>query len=397
MTAFRFAATPRRAVAATFAAFGLNAGVWAGASAVVIARVGVSAFQFGVALTVMTVLYLAAMSAAGAIAARFGVRRVLLFALLAMGPALDGLIAARNPLWLGMALALFGALGGLLDSAMNAEGSRVEQRAAKPIFAQFHAIASATTAAGAAIGGWLAFQGHAWAAALAVEAALLAAAVAVAGAIVEQPKDAARLQGAPSLKAIDLGLAALGLAVGVSIVCETSALAWGALLLRKTAPTLALYAGFGATFFAGCQSVIRFQIDRLRRAVEDRTLMLISYAMAVCGLAIVGADLGFGFSVCGFAALGAGTAAIVPCGFSLAARRPGLSAGLAISAVSFFGLFPRAPAPLLTGLIADALSLSAAFFGLAVCMLAAMIGVAAFVPRGGRAFAKPLASGGFAP
>jgi hypothetical protein len=397
MTALRLAASPRRAVAATFGAFGVNAGVWAGASAVVIARVGVSALQFGVALTVMTVLYLTAMSAAAAVAARFGVRRALLFALLAMGPALDALVAARNPLWLGLALAMFGALGGLLDSAMNAEGSRVEQRAAKPIFAQFHAFASGTTAAGAALGGWLAFQGHAWVAALIVEAALLAAAGAVAGAIAERPADAARLQGAPNVKAIDLGLAALGLAVGVSIVCETSALAWGALLLRKTAPELAVYAGFGATFFAGCQSAVRFRIDRLRHAVEDRTLMLVSYAVAVCGLALVGADLGFGFSVCGFAALGAGTAAIVPCGFSLAARRPGLSAGLAISAVSFFGLFPRAPAPLLTGLIADALSLSSAFYGLALCMLVAMIGVALFVPRAPRAFAKPVASGGLAP
>ena len=81
-------------------------------------------------------------------------------------------------------------------------------------------------------------------------------------------------------------------------------------------------------------------------------------------------DRSFALTVFGFAVIGAGTAAIVPCGFSLAARRPGLSAGLAISAVSFFGLFPRAPAPLVTGLVADALSLSVAFFGLGVLMLA---------------------------
>lgn len=389
--------SPRRAVAATFAAFGVGAGVWAGASAVVVARVGVGASAFGLALTIMTVLYLAAMSGAGALAQVIGARRTLLVALLALGPALALTLAARSGLWLGAALALYGGLAGLMDATMNAEGARVEQSGAKPIFVQFHAISSAATAVGAAIGGWLAFQGFAWVASLIVEAALLAAAGAVAVAIIERPEDAARLQGAPNLKAIDLGLAALGLAVGVSIVCETSALAWSALLLRKTAPALAVYAGFGATFFAGCQSAIRFRIDRLRQAIEDRTLMLASYAVAACGLAIVGADLGFGFSVFGFAALGVGTAAIVPCGFSLAARRPGLSAGLAISAVSFFGLFPRAPAPLLTGLIADAISLSAAFFGLAGCMLIAMIGVAVFVPRGARAFAKPVASGGLAP
>ena len=81
---------------------------------------------------------------------------------------------------------------------------------------------------------------------------------------------------------------------------------------------------------------------------------------------------------------------------ALAARRTGLSAGLAISAVSFFGLFPRAPAPLLTGLIADALSLPAAFFMLSLCMAAALAGVAVFVPGAKTVFKKPIASGGIA-
>jgi hypothetical protein len=141
---------------------------------------------------------------------------------------------------------------------------------------------------------------------------------------------------------------------------------------------------------------LRFQIDRVRRAVEDRALMLVSYGVAVAGLLLVAIDRGFAVSAAGFAVLGAGTAAIVPCGFSLAARRPGLSAGLAISAVSFFGLFPRAPAPLLTGLVADARSLSAAFFGLALLMAVAMAGVVLFVPSAARAFAKPLVSEGVA-
>jgi len=101
--------------------------------------------------------------------------------------------------------------------------------------------------------------------------------------------------------------------------------------------------------------------------------------------------------VLGFAILGVGTGAIVPCGFALAARRPGLSAGAAISAVSFFGLFPRAPAPLLTGFVADALSLSAAFFGLAVLMLIAMAGVGFLVPSPQRTSSREtLAPGGLA-
>jgi hypothetical protein len=389
--------TPRLAVAATFAAFGLNAGAWAGASAAVVARVGVSATGFGLALTVMTVVYLAAMSSAAAIAARIGIRRTLLSSLLAMGPMLALLVSARNGLWLGIALALFGALVGLLDSAMNAEGSRVEQRSGKPIFVQFHAVASATTAAFALFGSYLAFRGLGWLIALVVEVGLLVVAVIVAKAI-DEPQGEPRIGGIGAApRVIDAGLAMLGLAIGVSIVCESSALAWSALLLRHDAPTLAAYAGAGAGLFAAFQAAMRFGIDRIRRAVSDRALMLVSYAVAALGLGLVAADLGFAASVLGFAILGVGTGAIVPCGFALAARRPGLSAGAAISAVSFFGLFPRAPAPLLTGFVADALSLSAAFFGLAVLMLIAMAGVGFLVPSPQRTSSREtLAPGGLA-
>ncbi len=343
-------------------------------------------------------LYLAAMSGAGALAERIGARRALLAALLATGPALALIFAARSGLWLGLALAFYGVLGGLMDSTMNAEGARVEQSGGKPIFVQFHAIASA----GRSRPGRRSAAGSPSTASPGARRSSRRPRFLRRRSRWRAPFPTGRgetraLPSPRARRAIDMGLAVLGLAVGVSIACETSAMAWGALLLRKTAPSLAAYAGFGAAFFAAFQSAMRFQIDRLRHAVNDRTLMLASYAVAATGLALVAADLGFGFSAFGFAVLGVGTGAIVPCGFSLAARRPGLSAGLAISAVSFFGLFPRAPAPLLTGLVADALSLSAAFAGLAALMLVAMLGVALFVPRAARAFVKPESYGGVAP
>jgi len=380
--------SPRRAIAATFAAYGLASGVWNGASASVVADVGASATGFGIALTMFTGFYLVSMSGAGVLASRIGVQRVLILALLTMGPALGLCVGASSEIWMFAALSLYGAIGGLMDSTMNAEGARVEQDSGKPIFVQFHAIASGAVAVGALIGGYLAFHGIAWVGAWMVEAALVAAALAVTRVIVERPADAVRLKGGARLKGVDLGLAILGLAVGVSIVCEGSALAWSTLLLRRMSPGQAAFAGVGATFFAGFQSMARFRVDRARRVVSDRTLMLGSYAVASIGLLLVAADGGFALTAFGFAVLGAGTAAIVPCGFSLAARRPGLSAGLAISAVSFFGLFPRAPAPLVTGVVADALSLPVAFFGLALLMLVAMLGVALFVPREARAFVQ---------
>ena len=386
--------SPRLAVAATFAGFGLCAGLWAGANGAVIARIGASATTFGLALTAMTVVYLIGMSSAGAAASRFGVRRTLLACLLSLGPILMLLLASRSSLWLSAALVLYGAAAGLMDAAMNAEGARIEQRAGRPIFVQFHGLASLTAAATAILGSSLAAHDLLWLGAFLVEAALIGAALSVHRAIAETG-DGPKVGGVGRPLKLDAALATLGLAIGVSIVCETAALAWSSSMLRGAAPDYAAFAGLGVMFFAGFQAALRFQIDRMRRAFSDRALMLVSYGVAAVGMLLVAANLGFAATAGGFAVVGVGTGAIVPCGFALAARRPGLSAGAAISAVSFFGLFPRAPAPLLTGAVADAFSLSTAFSGLAALLILAAAGVAIFVPANlAPALAKSLASGG---
>ena len=57
---------------------------------------------------------------------------------------------------------------------------------------------------------------------------------------------------------------------------------------------------------------------------------------------VVAAHAGFAASVFGFAIIGFGTGAVVPCGFALAASRPGVSAGAAISAVAVLRPVSRA-------------------------------------------------------
>ncbi len=107
---------------------------------------------------------------------------------------------------------------------------------------------------------------------------------------------------------------------------------------------------------------------------------MLSLAVAAAGFVVVALPLGFAGSVAGFALFGFGAGAIVPCGFALAGTRPGVSAAASISAVAFFGLFARAPAPLAVGLIASAFSLSAAFVALAALLVVALVAVLIFVP-----------------
>ena len=389
--------TPRSAITATFMAFGLTFGLWSGASAAVVARVGMGASVFGLALTAFTGAYLAAMSGGGAIAHRITVKGAILACLFTLGPVSALIVAAPTSIVLVVALILYGALAGLLDATMNAEGARVERDLGKPIFLSFHGAASGAGAAGALLGSWLGASSKPWMIPFIAETGLLLAAYLVSR-IISYDKDGGfALDDEAPTRLITRSLVVLGLTVGASIACETAAMSWSTILLRREAPEWAALSGLGAAFFASCQAELRLNADWIRHHVSDRRLIIVSLCVAASGFLLVALHAGFAVSAIGFAIVGAGTGAVVPCGFALAASRPGLSAVASISAVSFFGGFPRLPAPVLTGVIADAFSLSTSFMCLAGLLLAAVAAFALFVPSSepaARVVASPAFTGG---
>jgi len=332
---------PLGAVAAMFFAFGIGLGSWSGAAAVVLARVGVGAGAYGGALTLFTAAYLLAMSSAGALSRRFTVKRVLIGAALASGPLCGGLLLVATPLALFVALPTYGFFAGIVDLTMNAAGARIERRLGRPILARLHSCASAGIAVGAVCGGALAASAAPWSASVIVVMAMILASGLVAASLAPDP---AADVGSPTLERRGLlsrTLVVIGLVIGVSIACETAAMTWSALILQREAPQWAALSGLGAAFFAACQSALRFNADRLRMRIDDRRLIVASLAVAAAGFVIVAAHLGFAASVIGFAIIGFGTGSIVPCGFALAASRPGVSAAVGLSTAAFFGSFAR--------------------------------------------------------
>jgi hypothetical protein len=360
--------TPIAAIAAIFFAFGLGMGLWAGASASILIGAHVTAADFGVALTLYTAAYLVAMAAGGALAQRFGLRRVIILPALAMGVALAALLNARSaPFVYGALIALaFGA--GLLDLTMNAEGARIERHLGRPILARFHAMASSGMAIGA-IGGSLiaASLGNRFSGLVAFAGLALAAA---AFAYVREPDAPAPAVRPASARGFSFTFAIIliGVILGVCIAAETAAQLWSSLLLRLEAPSLAAISGLGAAFFSGCEAIVRFNADVLRARFTDGRIIAGSLAIAAAGFACVGADGGFGPSVFGFALIGFGAAAVVPCGFALAAGTPGLTPAAGLASANLFSTVARLPAPLATGAIASAVSLPAAFAGFALLL-----------------------------
>ena len=374
------AAGPQSAVAAAFLAFGVGFGFWYGGSAIILLRVGVGAAGYGVALTAYAGVYLIAMSSGGAFVRRLGLKRVLVGAILATGSGLGLLLIASDAVGFFAALVVSAFFGGLVDLTMNAAGARLERRLGRPILARLHGAASAGFAIGAASGGAIAASAVPWAASLLVASTMIGAAALIALAV---PDEAATAPGTVPIGRAGLlsrTLIVLGLVIGVSIACESAALSWSALLLQHKAPQWAALFGLGAAFFAGCQALLRFNADGVRARVSDPKLIAASLGVAAAGFLIVAADAGFGFSVVGFAVIGFGTAAVVPCTFSLAASRPGVSAAAGLSTAAFFSAFVRLPAPLVTGAVADAFSLTSAFALFAGLLAAAVAAMLVFIP-----------------
>ncbi len=372
------------AVAAVFFAFGIGVGLWGGASGAILIRAGIDASTFGVLLTVYTGAYLIAMSAGGALAHRFGVERALSLSAIIFGAALCALLNASSEAWVAVALIVAGFLGGVVDLLMNAEGARIERRLGRPILARLHAAASAGMALGAILGSLIAASAAPWAAGV-----LAALAVALAGVAYHRAARADFPAPAPvgawgrSGLSFAPALIGIGIVVGVSIAAELAASLWSTLLLREEAPKLAAISGLGAAFFSACQAALRFNADAIRLRMSDLRIIIVSFAIAAAGFALVGIQAGFATSVAGFALIGVGTGPIVPCGFALAARQSAAGPAVGLASASLFSALSRLPAPLATGAIAQAVSLSTAFaaFALVLAATGAAAALMAFVSR----------------
>ena len=368
------------AVAATFVAFGVGSGLWSGSTGALLARTGIDAITFGFTLTGYTAIYLVAMSLMSHVARRFGVKPVGLAATLLACPALAVVLTAGRAPVLIAGLMVYAAAAGTLDSSMNAQGAALERRFGRPIFARLHGCASAGGAFGAILGSLLISGAHPG---LAPGLGILGFAGVASFAAAVVPHDLGGRLGSTAPiggKLFSRALIVIGVVVGVSITCESATLAWSSALMWAEAPKMAAIAGLGGTFFSLCQSTLRFNADRMRARYGDRNLIAVSVAVAALGLSIVALPYGFYVSALGFAIIGVGTGSIVPCGFALAATRPGVSPSAGISAVAFVGMTARLPAPIIIGSVAQTYSLSAAFLLVAALMLLALVAVLLLIP-----------------
>jgi MFS family permease len=374
----------RIAILAYFFVLGVASATWAARLPAIKQELHLSDGRLGLALFAVPAGSVLTLALSGRIADRFGAVRVLRIAgvLCPAGLILIGL--ARSLPVLMATLAVYGALAGLLDVAMNACAARLELGYDRPIMSSLHAGYSIAGLAGAGIGGISAWLGVSPLPTFAVTAAALIVLGLLAGPRVvippprparERPGDAPRLSpGQISAVIWVLGLLALCGQVG-----EGSAGDWSAVYLHVNlgAPAgvaVTALAAFSITMAAG-----RLAGDRLAARFGPVRLVRASGLVAGLGLAaglLIGTPAA---AIAGFALLGLGLAGIFPQIVTAAARLDPEQAGRnigRIAAVAYSGLLSG---PVVIGAIASGVGLRDAL--LIPAALAVLVAAAAGVLR----------------
>ena len=293
--------------------------------------------QLGLALLSATVGAVLAMPIAGMGIAHWGSQRVSRIAVVATCFALLLPALATTPAALVLGLFAFGAAGGSLGVAMNAQAVLVEQRSQRPIMASFHAAFSGGGLCGAGLGSLLASIGARPSVHLGSMALLALTAVACVWRFLPQDEARPVVKSGFALRLPNRTLVALGLVSLCAMIGEGAVADWSGVYLRSELHAAAGLAASGFTAFSFAMAGTRAVGDRLMARLGPVRLLRMSGALTVLGLLLTLTSHSAASALLGFACIGAGFATVIPTVFSAAGRVPGMSPGYALATVTTLG------------------------------------------------------------
>jgi MFS family permease len=371
MSTSQILASPRAANMLVFTAFGAVVGTFSGSIPVILRQAGMSSQTFGLALTAMSVATVTAMVLGGRIARLASYRAILMATLPLLAIALMLVMTTHSSVLLFVALIFYGAVIGLTDCIMNAEGSAIEHDLQKPVFTTFHAILSLMIAVAAILSSLLT-DGYGTLASCTIPAvAIMAAMWSTYRYMPTRPLPEIAVMRSDGVASLPLVL--IGLAVGFANSAEMSAVFWSAESLHELAPQFAAISGLGVAFFSLFAAAIRFPGDMLRARFGDIRLMLVCMTVAIIGFLGLWFSPSFAFSIIAFALVGLGISIVTPCLFNLAAGQVPYNRAGGIGFANMIAGGPRILAPYFFGWLSGAYSINAAFGACAVLTLIALM------------------------
>ena len=366
----------RWAVAAMFLANGFVMGAWAPQIPLLMPRHGVTESVLGLLILVLGLGAVSAMIFAGRLISVHGGRRVLVWFSLALIPVLPMVVFSPNLWLLALSMAVFGAMAGCMDVAMNAQAVEIERRLHKAIMSSSHGFWSLGGFLGGSAGSFLIAL---WGPAVQSLVTTLVVAVLVLGAMPFLLPDGTRARLAEAVASApaqrtrlfprDLHVWLLGFLALFSMVPEGAVLDWAAIYLQKELGSDAFVSGLGFAFFAGAMAVTRFLGDRVRNRFGAVRTLRLSGLIGAAGL-LGGALAPHAWvAIACFSLAGLGVANMVPILFSAAGNHPRLPAASAISIVTMVGYCGILVAPSSIGFLAEHLGFRPTYAGLSLLLV----------------------------
>lgn len=353
----------RLATRLSFAVAGFGMACWAPLVPFVKARLGVDDGVLGLLLLCIGIGSIVAMMITGVVIARYGTRACILFGGFGLALLLPVLTQIGDVMVMGAALALFGAVVGTLDVAMNVHAVEVDQAAPRPLLSGFHALYSVGGFAGAAMMTVLL-----WARPDVLAATLIGSALMLAGMVIAAPR---LLRGGQAgdgpLFVMPRGVVLVlsGITCAVFLI-EGAMLDWSALLVTSSGLMAAEQGGVGYMLFSVAMTIGRFAGDRVTARCGDRAVLVWGGVLTLAGLAVLLLAPQAWLALSGFLLIGLGASNIVPVLFRLAGAQTVMPPALAVAAVSTAGYAGILAGPAAIGFIADIVGLKQAFWLLAV-------------------------------
>jgi fucose permease len=281
-------------------------------------------------------------------------------------------------LWaLALFMAIFGAMAGCMDVAMNNQAVVIERRLSKAIMSSSHGFWSLGGFIGGSAGAWVIAHWGSEVQSLLTAGIVAVIVLAAMRFLLPDAPSAPVATAAPAPKTKlfpkDFHVWLLGFLALFAMVPEGAVLDWAAIYLQKEMGSDVFVSGLAFAFFAGAMAVMRFAGDTVRNRFGAVRTLRISGLLGAAGL-MGGALAPYDWvAIISFFVAGLGVANMVPILFSAAGNHPGLPSANAISIVTMVGYCGILVAPASIGFLAEHAGYRPTYAGLSVLLVVVAI------------------------
>jgi len=363
----------KRAARLHFLALGLCVSSWAPMVPIAKARLGLDDGMLGMMLLLFGLGALGAMPIAGSLVHYYGSRRITLISGICASLLLPFLAMAFSPLFLSLALFLFGIATGALNVSMNAQAVAIEAKESSSLMSGFHCLFS--------IGGLAAVSAISILLELKWPLSFSAGAVSLIIFLIFMlqgryllswnEEGGCRHEESKRFTLPGFNLIFLGAICFIAFMAEGSMLDWSAEFLRSSRAYHPSVAGIGYGLFSVTMAFGRLFGDFLVRKFNPMVVFQLGSFLAAMGFAIVVYLPVKHGELIGFSLIGLGASNIVPILFSTSGRMFPASPGFALTFVTTFGYVGGVLGPAFIGFLAQATNLSFSLASLSICLIVA--------------------------